>query len=536
MPRRLLPLFAVFALACTGEVLDDSSSMGANPGGGDGSPGGGSSTRGLTVLHRLNRVELGNTLDDLFGPSARSALPNGSDPHVLGFDTIADVLTVSHSGVDSLVSLAERVTQEISLDGVAPCDGLAERACAEARFDSLATKVLRRPPSSQERESYLTLWEDVRSREEADVASRAMIKRLLISPDFLYHVEIGDPQTGLLTPYELAARLSFLMWETTPDDALLNAAATGALGTREGVREELARLARHDRGREVMRRFFAKWTDFEKLEKATKDPAFYPEFEGLRPAMAEEFHRFVDDILVRDGTIRDLLTSTTSFVDPNLAAFYGVDAPDSGFSKVDLASVGRAGLFTQAAFLSTHGKANKSSPILRGVFVRERLLCAPIPPPPPTANNAPTAPVTTTTREYFATLTAPPACDVCHKEVNPIGFAFEGYDGMGASRTTENDHEIDTSGAITFGDVAGEVADAFDLVHQLATSETVRRCIVTQWFRSRVRRVEASADAPIIDRLTESLAAADDRVNALVTALSEEEAFYRLHFQAEVSR
>lgn len=536
MPRRLPLALALLLLSCTGEVLHDEDGV-RPPGPGDEpGPGGSMIPPGTTVLHRLNRVELANTLDDLFGEGTRQALPNGSDPHVLGFDSIAAVLTVSHSGVDLLVSLAERVSKEVGLDALANCDGLAERACIERRLDAIGPRVLRRPLESEERSDYLALWEEVRGREDAEVGTRAVLKRLLISPDFLYHVELGDPATGLLTPYELASRLSYLLWESMPDETLLEAARTGALASRQGVRTQLERLAADPRGRATLTRFFAKWSDFEKIDKVVKDPEVYPGFDALRPSMKEEFRLFVDDVLTSNGTVGDLLASTSSFVDPALAEFYGVNAPSDSFAKVDLSNVGRAGLFTQAAFLTTHGKANKSSPILRGVFVRERLLCSPIPPPPPTADNAPTAPVTTTTREYFAALTAPNACNVCHKEVNPIGFAFEGYDGVGRSRDTENGYPVDTSGAITSGDMIGEVDGAWDLVHQLAASATVRDCIVKQWFRSRARRVESSADQAIIEKLTGALSSDGDRIRALVVALSEEDAFYRPHFRAEASR
>jgi hypothetical protein len=479
----------------------------------------------------LNLVELTNSVRYLFGEAATAALPEGVDPQVQSFDSNAEALTISESGVDSLMRMAGEIAAGVEPADLAPCNGATGRVCAEQRVRVTARRVLRRPASPEELASYLALWDEVQLRSDEDTATRAVVQRLLMTPDFLYHVEWGD-ETGKLDGYELAARLSFFAWESTPDDALLDEAAKGTLATTSGVEMLLDRLLGDARGQAMFLRFFEQWAELPKLGEAVKDPLVYPDFEALKAPMADEFRAFVGDLVSHDGTVKELFTSTTTFVAGELASVYGIASMGQGAQSVRLPATQRAGILTQTAFLAGHAKANKSAPILRGRFIRERVLCASVPPPPPGANTvAASATVPTTTREYYAQLTSGPTCSACHDQLNPVGFAFEGFDGMGRARIEENGRVVDTSGALTTGDVAGPVTGAVELATRLGESKTVRNCLAKQLFRSRFRRVEVPGDEALIEAVAAAVAADGDRLTSLARLLGRQEAMKHRHFR-----
>lgn len=490
---------------------------------------------GRTVLHRLNAVELRNVLTDVLGAEAAAALPKLDDPLVQALDTNAEALTVSPSAVDSMFQSAKAIAQAVKPAALGACPmGTDDRACAQERIPRLAQRLLRRPPTADETTSYLALWDAVRARENAAAATQAVLQRLLLAPEFLYHVELGDPTTGRLDGWEMASRLAFLAWESAPDQLLHDAAKAGRLATKAGVRAELERLFADPKGARTFSRFLGLWSDADKLDGLTKDPKAYPGFDLLRAPMRDELGRFVGDLVQNDGTLAQLLTSRESFVDGALASFYGVTAPATPFARVTLPPERAGGLLTQGAFLAIHGKAQRSAPILRGIFVRERLLCAPVPPPPPGVSAAePPGTITDrTTREYFASLTAGPTCQACHAQINPIGYAFEGFDGTGRARAMDNGLPVDTSSALVGLDGERMFPGAPELAAHLAKSDRVRDCLARFWFRSRFRRLESDDDEVIVARLAGAFARSGDRLRALALSLADEEALYHAHFRA----
>jgi hypothetical protein len=534
------------ALGCIGEVtggvgqpFGPGPSLGGVAGGqsGSGVAGGDSSpsAMGVTVLHRLSQAELRNVLTEALDAQAARSLPDLKDPLVFGLDTNADALTVSASTVDSMFETAKAIASKVTPASLGTCaQGMAERACAQQRIAKLALQLLRRPATQEDLTSYLMLWDAVQAREGATVATQAVVERLLMTPDFLYHVQIGDPTTGKLNDFEMAARLSFLTWESLPDQALFDAAAAGTLTTPAGVQVQLERLLKDAKAQRTMRRFFELWSDLAKLDDLTKDPSVYSGFAALKAPMREEFSLFMTDLLDRNGTLRELLTSRTGFVDAELASLYGVTPPTSGTSKVTLPADRAAGLLTQGAFLAIHGKAQRSGPILRGLFVRERLLCAAVPPPPPgvSATVPPGTVTNRTTREYFHTLTAGQDCQGCHRLINPIGFSFEGFDGVGRARSIDNGLPVDTRvDVIGSGSIDGTYTNVAELAQRLADAPEVQACVARSWFRSRFRRREVGDDERVISRAVEAMVRENGKLSALAASLSREEALLYAHFR-----
>ncbi len=487
-----------------------------------------------TPLRRLNRVELFNTLRDLLGAAytgdvgeLNHRLP--PDPLVGGYDTIAQALNTSATYVEEMNGLMEFVVGKIDLAQIAPG---TDASVLPALFDGFGRRALRRPMTADERTSYTMLYQRLAASQGHAVALQAVLQRMLTTPDFLYQVALGDATSGKLTDHEMASRLSYLLWETMPDAALATAADTGALHTTEQVEAQLTRLAADPRAQAMLLRFTRAWLKIDGLDTLAKDPFIYPEFNGLRASMRESFDRFLTDI-VATGDVATLLTSDEAYVDDKLAELYGVAGPGPGnWARMPLNSRERGGMMTQAAFLSVFGKANRSAPILRGVFVLDRLLCSPPDPPPPGGGVIPPdLPSLTTTRDFFTDLTAAPGCATCHDIINPIGFGFEHYDAIGRWRIEEHGFPIDATGHANIAGQDVPFDGAMQLTDALAPAPEVRRCLVRHWFRSRFGRIDAADDAPIIDALDGAFAAQDDRFKALPAILAHTDAFYRPHFQ-----
>jgi hypothetical protein len=278
-----------------------------------------------------------------------------------------------------------------------------------------------------------------------------------------------------------------------------------------------------------VRTFHAEWLGLDQLGDASKDQIVYPMFTpALAAAFTEETSRFVDEVVwTREGTLGALLTAPYTFGDATLAAFYGAAPPEGGgFGLITPPAAQRAGLLTQGAFLSVYGKANQSDPIHRGRFVRERMLCTT--PPPPPANitvRAPDLDPRLTTRQRFDAHTSQTECAGCHVLLDPIGFGFEHYDGIGRWRDMEGGQPVDGSGALSGTDVDTPFDGAVALGAQLAKSTDVEVCYATQWFRFAYGRGETAADDCSLSSLASAFVAAKGDVRELLVALTQTDAF-----------
>jgi hypothetical protein len=489
----------------------------------------------LTPLRRLNRVELINTFRDLLGAAYQGDLEDighrlPPDPLVGGLDTIAQALGTSATYVEQIGGLVEYVVEDLDLAQVAPATTGAD--ALPVIFDGFGRRALRRPLTADERTSYTALYTQLAASQGHAVGLRAVLVRLLLSPDFLYHVALGEPATGKLTDHEQAARLSYLLWETMPDAELAAAADRGEVHTPAQVEAQLARLAADPRAKVTLQRFARAWLQIEGLDTIAKDARLYPQFDGLRASMRESLDRFIAETIAT-GDVATLLTSNEAYVDDALAGFYGVIGPGPGqWARVPLSLQPRAGIMTQAGFLSVFGKADRSAPILRGVFVLDRLLCSPPEPPPPGGGVIPPdLPSPTTTRDFFANLTAAPGCASCHDVINPIGFGFEEFDGIGSWRLEERGFPIDATGHLLLGGSETSFDGARELSTALAGSADVRRCLVRRWFRSRFGRIDGPDDAPLVTAMDDAFAGTGGMFRALPSVLAKTDAFYRPHFQ-----
>jgi hypothetical protein len=363
---------------------------------------------------------------------------------------------------------------------------------------------------------------------------RRVVTTLLQSPLFLYRVEKGVavPGTSLhkLTGHEVATRLAYLLWGTMPDGDLLRAAGAGELETRAHVATHARRLLADPRARATVRRFYEQWLDLRLLPELGKEKSVYPEFGRDTPKLLyEELLRFVDYATWEaDGRFETLLLSPVTFVNGRLAKFYGLRGIEGeAWVRVEDDKRRRAGILTSGGFMAMHAKRQESHPIKRGLMLREQLLCQ-IPPPPPDNVNIQlpkTSQALPTLRDRLEEHRLDVGCAKCHRLFDPLGLAFEHYDGAGRFRTQDNGKPIDASGKLVSSDVDGDFSDGIELIERLARSAQVRECFVRQWFRFAYGRTESKEDACTINELVAAFDAAAHDVRELLVALTQTDAF-----------
>jgi hypothetical protein len=409
---------------------------------------------------------------------------------------------VSQLGVEKLMLAAEALAADAvaRLTTLVPCAAAQPDAtCARQFYADLARRAYRRTPDPSELDELgqLYTWGDTNGGPL--LGFQVVIERVLQSPHFFYHIErTATPLSESVAPLtgsSVADRLAAFIWHSLPDAALLDAAERGELDTAAGIAAQAERMLADAKGRDGVVEFFNQYLDIEKLgatEKGSTYPAYTP---AIRTEMWNETASFVDFVMRQgDGRLETLLTSPLAMPSPALAPLYGL-VPGQAFVPMD--PLVRSGMLTHPSVLAVHAHSDQSSPVRRGAFIRDRVLCTPLPDPPPDVNaNPPVVSPNATTRQRFEQHRANPTCASCHSLIDPVGFAFERYDGMGMHRTLDGTLPIDTAGNLTgTTDSDGAFQDGVELTKRFATSQQVRDCMATHWLRYAVRRDESAADA-----------------------------------------
>jgi hypothetical protein len=493
-------------------------------------------------LRRLTSEEYNNTVRDLLGDTSRPADSFPPDEAVAGFENNT-VSPVTQILVERYMGAAEALAAAAieHLDRLAPCPtGDPHEACARRFLDTFGRRAFRRPLEEGERATLLALYAAKEQRSGHARGIQLVLEVLLQSPKFLYRLEpVDDRKPGVraLTGYEVATRLSYFLWASAPDDALLDAAEAGKLATPEGVGSAARQMLKDPRAVDGLRSFHRQWLDLRELDTESKDPVLYPAFTPeLKQAMVEETLRFGASAVLEGGdTVTALLTSRKTFANAPLAKLYGVSPPPGGaFGPVELPAQQRSGLLTQASVMTVLANAEETSPILRGKFVREKLLCQPIPPPPPNVDiRPPRYDPRLTKKERFSRHRTDPSCSACHQMMDPTGFGFEHYDALGAWRTVDGAFPVDAVGGLSgTDDTDGPFDGALALGARLAASQQVRRCLATQWFRSALGRGERDEDNASLETAYQAFSHAHFDVRELMIAITTSEAFRHVGFDA----
>ena len=490
---------------------------------------------GRRLLRRLSHQEYQNTVRDLLGVDIDANASFVADAVEYGFDNHPERLDVSSLLVDQYREVAENLGDIVPLEDLLPCSLAAGNInCAHQFIKTFGERAYRRPLSHTEVDQYLSLYRLVVSQECFEQGIRWVITAMLQSPHFLYRSELGWRQEGghnlfKLSSYELASEISYLLWQTMPDDELFEAASNGDLLDPTMMTAQIQRLLNDPRSGLTAQYFFFKWLQLDRLMQVVRDSEIYAAlYFEIREAMVKESQLFIDELWHSDETLSALFLSTHSWANQDLASYYGVStgAPhpqESGFYRIQVAPSRPAGILTHGSFLTTHAAPTSSSPIHRGVIVRERILCNHLDPPPEGLDIMP--PVfdpDLTTRERFAAHTEEEICASCHRLIDPIGFGFESYDGIGRYREQEGTLPIDSSGAL----IRESDGSSFpfngmaELADLLAQDEEVSACYARQWLRFSVGESEGLETQCYADWLSDQLTTHDYRLKSVINAIT----------------
>lgn len=507
----------------------------------------------------LTRLQYRNTVADLFDTvtidaAASEALVKDfpSENEVLGYRTNAEFHRATPWLVEAHVAAAEAVAELVraQLITLLPCsvdastvderppaidDDVAvddaAAACAEEFLERYGDRAFRRPMQDSERQVFADLFATAYHDGGFENGIVTMTQALLQSPQFLYRFEFdqtmpaGGSGAYALGGHELASRLSYLLWNTLPDEELWQSAASGELTEVEELRRQATRLLEEPRAEITVADFTEQWLGLSALGSAVRRVGFEAQSDGSQAAVIDDrysaswrqsLEHFVTHQMLSGGTFAGLFNSPRVYVNRELSALYPTGTPFSAdaqsFLAVDYPAEERAGLLTQPGLMALLSHPDQSAPTLRGVFVRNVLLCDPPPSPPPTVNPTPPAldPMATT-RERFAQHTEDASCANCHKLFDPMGLGLENYDELGRFRQDENGLALDVSGEIVQArdsTLDGAFNGAGELATRLSESSQTQACFVTQWYRYGMGRVEQVADLcsirQVYDELTTS--------------------------------
>jgi hypothetical protein len=513
------------------------------------------------VLRRLTQSQYNNTVRDLLKDASNPANQFPPEDYVNGFKNQYQALSVSPLLTEAYSRAAEKLAANAfrrgDSRGLIPCKPTSESdaACRAKFIRTFGRRAYRRPLEPQEIAWHETIF---KSEKTFLGGTQAVIETMLQSPSFIFWLE--DTQNPKWKAYARASRLSYFIWDTQPDDALLESAAKGELNTPEGLERVARRLLSDPRAKSGVEEFISEWLRFDRVMTASRERRIYPLFNrDLARSMTEEAERFVGDLVWNDGNFMEVFTARYSFINSDLAAVYKVPPPARDFQRVNFSPESeRAGLLGQALFLTLTSKPDETAPTGRGLFIREQFLCQQVPPPPPGVDtNLPpveeSRPVTN--RERLAAHANVKMCAGCHTLIDPIGFGLEKFDAIGMRREKhelqffpnvggvagrrakpkEVELELDTKGAVA-GVANSEFTSPAELGAILAKTPQCQECMVKQVFRYMSGRLDTPADRPVISQSLEAFRKSDYKFKELMVALIKSQEFAVSRSTVNVSR
>ena len=503
------------------------------------------------VLRRLTHSQYNNTLRDLLKDSTEPANIFPSEDYVNGFKNQYEALSVSPLLTEAYGIAAEKAAAHAFRRGdsrsLLPCRPASETdaQCRSKFVAAFGRKAFRRP---LEREELLRYEAIFRSRKTFLGGAQGVIEAMLQSPAFLFWLD--ETPNAKWKPYAMASKLSYFLWNSTPDEALLESAANGELNSPAGVERVVRRMLDNPKARDGVDEFVAQWLRFDRVIAASRERRLFPLFSAeLARSMVEESRRFLSDLVWNDRNFMEAFTANHTFLNSGLAAIYKLSPPARDFDRVEFpAGSERAGILGHASFLTLSSKPDDTAPTGRGLFVREQFLCQQVPPPPPGVDtNLPPVeeakPVTN--RERLAIHTTDPSCVGCHKLIDPVGFGFEKFDAIGMRREKHIllffpggasaaarrappknvELEIDTTGFVAGIENSGFTSPRA-LGELLAKTPQCQECIVKQLFRYMAGRRILPADRPRIAAALEGFRRSGFRFRELMVYLVKEGAVH----------
>ena len=485
-------------------------------------------------MRRLTEAQYRNSIADIFGPDIKVAgrfEPIVRPVHEL-IATGASASTISPAGLEQFDAMARNIAAQVFAPDrrtqFMPCvprDAAAPDAdCAARTLMPIGRYLFRRPMTQEETGAFVMMaGKGAGDGQGFYDGMQLALAAMLVSPQFLYIIESAEPDPEApgslrLDNHARAARLSYLLWNTTPNEALLRAADEGKLTDPAQLAAIAQKMVRSPRLEDGVRAFFADMLLFEKFDEMAKDQIVYPRFNpDVASALSEQMLRMiVDQLVTRQGDYRDLFTTRRTFINRALGPLYQAKVSSmQGWVPYEFADGDdRAGLLGQAGFLALYSHSGRSSPTLRGRAIRELLLCQPVPNPPGNVNFTAVQDVGNkampTARIRLNAHNSDPVCAACHKITDPLGLPLERFDGIGAFRRTENDAPIDTAGVFEGTAFKGNVG----LGQALAASKSTTECVAGRAFQYATGRMPEDEEATAM-ALEQGFAADGYRIQAL---------------------
>jgi hypothetical protein len=439
---------------------------GTGPGTGAGASGPGTTpgvvNPGLSAMHRLNSAEYNASVLDALGTTLQPATENWRGGEIDGFDNIASVLGVDDTQVGLYVDAAEAISKDVFANAAArakivTCATTDNMTCVKSIIAATGLRVFRRPLTDAEQTTYAKVYTASRAQMlDHNGALQDVLWSLLSSAEFLYRMEFdnGVKTQHLISGYELASRLSYFLWSSGPDDALLASADT--LNTDAVIGTSVTRMLADPKSARLVQNFAGQWLGARKALAHPVAADIYPTWNAdIATAASNEIYSYFDEFLRKDRPWTDFLTADFNFVNAGLAGFYGIpNITGTAPQRVEYAGDKRAGFLSLVGFLAVSSVDRRSSPTLRGKWMLVNLLCSPPPSPPPGIPPLATGKATDTgsVRAVLEAHRAAPACSACHSVMDPFGLALEQYDGVGKFRTAYADGTaIDPSTSLPAG-------------------------------------------------------------------------------------
>ena len=416
-----------------------------------------------------------------------------------------------------------------------PPEADAARACARDIIERLATQAYRRPVNDRDLDILMRFYDDGAADGGFEVGVRNALQGILSSADFLFRIEAApsNAEPGSVFPLsdrDLASRLSFFLWGLPPDQELLDLVEDGALGRSDVLERQVLRMLGDPRAEGLSKRFFAQWLRLQDLDGVAPDPDTWPQFDAtLRQDMRRETELLFTYLVREDGSVLDLLTADYTFVNEDLAAFYGIPGVSGAhFRRVALPGENRRGVLGHGSVLVQTSHANRTSPVLRGKWVMEVLLNSPPPPPPPGVPDLEETDGSRdgrslTVKERLAMHSANPVCSSCHQYIDPLGLALENFDVTGEWRINDAGNPVDPSGRLWDGTPLDGPDDLREAL--VRYREPFFRTFASNLMTYALGRRVEYFDQPTIRQITAEAARNDYRVSSFVLGVVNSDAF-----------
>jgi hypothetical protein len=564
MPRtrsfqKLLMGVALAGLGCSGAIdkSDTAAPGGQNPGGqnpggqvpggqvpGGQDPGGQPQVPGVpgkAVFHRLNRVEYNNTIRDLLGDASNPGKDFAADQdsarsgYFTGGSISANDATHLLEATEKLATGAMQRLPELVPCKPVPAAAADQDACAGQFIAQFGKRAFRRPLTADETSSFKTFYAAQRSGgHDFANALRMVISGMLLSPQFLYRWEVipemavRDGTLVRYNSYEMASRLSYLIWASMPDDAGFTTAEQNKLGTPDQIEAEVRRLLKDPRAKQAVGDFFTQWLGVTELATVPKDPKVYPTYspELVASMLAETAAFAAHTVTEGDGRLGTIFTSPQSFIDAKLAVLYGNKAVTATtLTQAMVNPAERAGILTHGSFLAGHASADESNPTRRGKVLADRVICQEIALPPDDVPDPEKPMAGVSVRERFEKHSTQPCATACHGVMDPLGFAFENYNGMGAYQSMDAGKPVNATGKLTLDGKTVEFKNALELNKILSESKQVGACMARQFLRYALRRKEVVGDEQALATAEAAFAGKSYDLRELMVALTKTKSF-----------